>query len=27
VVGIVNGGMADVLTKAVNLCKQCIGLG
>ena len=27
VVGIFNGGMADVLTKAINLCKQCIGLG
>ena len=27
VVGIVNGGMADVFTKAINLCKQCIGLG
>lgn len=25
--GIVNGGMADVLEKAVNICTQCIGLG
>lgn len=27
VLGIFNGGMADVLGKAVNLCKECIGLG
>ena len=27
VVGILNGGMADVLTKAINICTQCIGLG
>lgn len=27
VVGIFNGGMADVLTKAINICTQCIGLG
>ncbi len=25
--GICNGGMADVLGKAVNICTQCIGLG
>ena len=27
VVGIVNGGMADVLAKAINICTECIGLG
>lgn len=27
IVGIFNGGMADVLTKAINICTQCIGLG
>lgn len=27
IVGIVNGGMADVLEKAINICTQCIGLG
>ena len=27
VMGIFNGGMADVLTKAVNICTECIGLG
>ncbi len=27
VVGIVNGGMRDVLVKAVNICAECIGLG
>lgn len=27
VFGIFNGGMADVLTKAINICTQCIGLG
>ncbi len=27
VVGIVNGGMKDVLLKAINICTQCIGLG
>lgn len=27
VCGIVNGGMADVLGKAINICTQCIGLG
>ena len=25
--GILNGGMADVLSKAVNICTECIGLG
>jgi hypothetical protein len=27
VVGIVNGGMSDVLGKAVRICTECIGLG
>ena len=27
VIGIANGGMADVLGKAINICTQCIGLG
>ena len=27
VAGIFNGGMADVLAKAVNICTECIGLG
>ena len=27
VLGIINGGMADVLNKAVNICRECIGLG
>ena len=27
VAGILNGGMADVLSKAVNICTECIGLG
>lgn len=27
IVGILNGGMRDVLMKAINICKQCIGLG
>ena len=25
--GITNGGMADVLSKAINICTECIGLG
>lgn len=25
--GILNGGMRDVLVKAVNLCTECVGLG
>ena len=27
IIGIFNGGMADVLEKAINICTQCIGLG
>lgn len=27
VAGIANGGMADVLEKAINICTECIGLG
>lgn len=27
IVGVVNGGMADVLRKAIRLCTECIGLG
>ena len=27
VIGIFNGGMADVLGKAVRICTECIGLG
>ena len=27
VLGIVGGGMADVLSKAINICTECIGLG
>lgn len=27
VVGLLNGGVADVLAKAVNICTECIGLG
>ena len=27
IVGIANGGMADVLNKAINICTECIGLG
>ena len=27
VLGIINGGMADVLNKAVKICTECIGLG
>ena len=27
IVGICNGGMRDVLEKAINICTQCIGLG
>ncbi len=27
VIGILNGGMADVLAKAVRICTECIGLG
>ena len=27
VLGILNGGLRDVLVKAVNICTECIGLG
>ena len=27
VMGIANGGMADVLTKAIAICRECIGMG
>ncbi|MBQ8794562.1 MAG: thioredoxin [Clostridia bacterium] len=27
VLGAIFGGYADVLTKAVNICTECIGLG
>ena len=27
IAGILNGGMADVLSKATNICTECIGLG
>ena len=27
IVGMLNGGMRDVLMKAINICTQCIGLG
>lgn len=27
VLGVLNGGMADVLGKAINICTECIGLG
>ena len=27
VCGIANGGMRDVLVKAINICTECIGLG
>ena len=27
VLGILNGGMYDVLVKAINICTECIGLG
>lgn len=27
ILGIINGGMADVLNKAVKICTECIGLG
>ena len=27
IIGIFNGGMADVLAKAVKICTECIGLG
>ena len=27
VLGIVNGGLLDVLAKAIKICSECIGLG
>ncbi len=27
VLGVLNGGAQDVLTKAVKICSECIGLG
>lgn len=27
VLGVLNGGMGDVLTKAAKICSECIGLG
>ena len=27
IIGIYNGGMADVLNKAIKICTECIGLG
>ena len=27
VLGVLNGGARDVLTKAVKICSECIGLG
>ncbi len=27
IAGIINGGMTDVLNKAINICTECIGLG
>ena len=27
IAGVLNGGMADVLSKATNICTECIGLG
>ena len=27
IIGVLNGGMADVLGKAINICTECIGLG
>ena len=27
VLGVLNGGMQDVLTKAAKICSECIGLG
>ena len=27
ILGVMNGGMADVLGKAINICTECIGLG
>ena len=27
VLGVLNGGLRDVLVKAANICTECIGLG
>ena len=27
ILGVSNGGMADVVTKAINICTECIGMG
>ena len=27
VLGIVNGGLLDVLAKAIKICSECIGIG
>lgn len=27
VIGVINGGLRDVLVKAINICTECIGLG
>ena len=27
IIGIINGGMADILAKAIKICTECIGLG
>ena len=27
VLGVMNGGLRDVLVKAINICTECIGLG
>ena len=27
ILGVLNGGMGDVLTKAINICTECIGMG
>ncbi|MBO5945717.1 MAG: thioredoxin [Clostridia bacterium] len=27
VLGVLNGGMADVLAKAAKICRECVGLG
>lgn len=27
IIGVINGGMADVLAKAIKICTECIGLG
>ena len=27
ILGVMNGGMRDVLVKAINICTECIGLG